>query len=45
MGVLERDDFIEINPATAFANPAIPITEDIKMKKPPLTRLRPKSAY
>ncbi|CAD8179823.1 unnamed protein product [Paramecium pentaurelia] len=45
MGVLEKEDFIEINPATAFANPAIPITEDIKIKKPPLTRIRPKSAY
>ena len=43
--MLEKEDFIEINPATAFANPGIPITEDIKIKKPPLRRIRPKSAY
>lgn len=39
MGILEKEDFIEINPATAFAKPP----DDIKIKKMPLTRLRPKS--
>lgn len=42
MGILEKEDFIEINPATAFNKSPI-ITEEVKFKKPPLMRLRPKS--
>jgi len=40
MGILEKEDFIEINPATAFVNN---VPDDIKINKKPLTRLRPKS--
>ena len=42
MGILEKEDFIEINPATAFTT-NLPMTDEIKIKKMPLTRLRPKS--
>lgn len=42
MGILEKEDFIEINPATAFNKSPI-ITEEVKLKKPAVVRLRPKS--